>query len=288
MHNNMNVNVSGPQQPFSQYKTVVLKGNLPLAQQLTEPNTKYIVKHDFEIGINEIYGDLEFGEATMVIDGVSYHWLIFEAGSEDTYTLTDDTCVFIENGHDIIVPSREIHLPQGGQIRIGSTVEGLHKRAYKFHANAIVIPEDCILEFDGGSLNNGTFYIEGTIILPSFDSMIGTNLVVEGFPRTGTMKWDSVNGKPVWFDGEEWVDALGNSVETKYQKLIDINNKLCADFVSDGETNKMVTTEDKSTWDNKQDAVTGVANNFAGFDADGKLADSGSKPSDFEPADGTD
>lgn len=46
-----------------------------------------------------------------------------------------------------------------------------------------------------------------------------------------------------------WVDALGNDVSTVYQA-----------------------------------EVTGTNGNFAGFDAQGKLADSGSKPGDFQPA----
>ena len=45
--NNININVSGPVQPTSTYKTKVLKGNHSFASQITEPNMKYIIKHDF-------------------------------------------------------------------------------------------------------------------------------------------------------------------------------------------------------------------------------------------------
>lgn len=100
----------------------------------------------------------------------------------------------------------------------------------------------------------------------------------------GFMYFDITIGKPIWWSGEGWVDALGNSVDTAYQKQIDSSHKLSADLVSDGSTNKMVTATEKGTWNGKQNAVTGTAGNFAGFDADGKLADSGSKPSDFEPS----
>lgn len=44
---NINVNVSGPVQPTSTYKTKVLKGNHSFASQVTEPNMKYVIKHDF-------------------------------------------------------------------------------------------------------------------------------------------------------------------------------------------------------------------------------------------------
>ena len=45
--NDINLQVSGPQQPASIYKTKVLKGQVPFATQVTEPNTKYVIKHNF-------------------------------------------------------------------------------------------------------------------------------------------------------------------------------------------------------------------------------------------------
>ena len=45
--NDINLQVSGPQQPASTYKTKVLKGQVPFATQVTEPNTKYVIKHNF-------------------------------------------------------------------------------------------------------------------------------------------------------------------------------------------------------------------------------------------------
>ena len=99
----------------------------------------------------------------------------------------------------------------------------------------------------------------------------------------GFIYFDTTLGKPIWWAGEGWVDALGNSIDTEYQQLIDSSHRLSADLVSDGSTNKMVTADEKGTWNGKQNAVTGTVGNFAGFDADGKLADSGSKASDFQP-----
>ena len=47
---NVNVNVSGPVQPTSTYKTKVLKGNHSFASQVTESNMKYVIKYDFDLG----------------------------------------------------------------------------------------------------------------------------------------------------------------------------------------------------------------------------------------------
>lgn len=49
---NVNVNASGPIQPTSTYKTKVLKGNHSFASQVTEPNMKYVIKHDFVLDGN--------------------------------------------------------------------------------------------------------------------------------------------------------------------------------------------------------------------------------------------
>ena len=40
---NIQVNVSGPVQAPSTYKTKVLKGTQSFASQVTEPNTKYVI-----------------------------------------------------------------------------------------------------------------------------------------------------------------------------------------------------------------------------------------------------
>ena len=65
----------------------------------------------------------------------------------------------------------------------------------------------------------------------------------------GFQYFDTTLGKPIWHNGTGWVDALGNAVDTEYQTK-----------------------------------VTGTAGNFAGFDEDGELVDSGSKSTDFQPA----
>ena len=98
----------------------------------------------------------------------------------------------------------------------------------------------------------------------------------------GFIYFDTTLGKPIWWNGKNWVDALGNSIDTEYQNIIDADNKLNADLITDGITNKTVTATEKSTWNNKQDAVTGTVGNFAGFDENGKLSDSGNKASDFQ------
>ena len=91
-----NINVSGPQQPASIYKTKVLKGQVPFATQVTEPNIKYVIKHDF------------------VLDG------------------------------------------------------------------DVTIPENCILEFDGGSIRDGEINYNGCNIISNTDKQIFYNITHVG------------------------------------------------------------------------------------------------------------
>lgn len=81
MQRDINVNVSGPVQPASTYKTVVLKGNLPFADQVTQPNTKYVIKYDFTLD-----EDITVPENCI---------LEFDGGSvSGAYTLTgNNTCI---------------------------------------------------------------------------------------------------------------------------------------------------------------------------------------------------
>ena len=77
---------------------------------------------------------------------------------------------------------------------------------------SVTIPTGCLLEFDGGSLSNGTIVLNDCAVLPTFDVLAVSNLTVSGMPKAGTIKWDADNGKPLWSNGTDWVDATGATV----------------------------------------------------------------------------
>ena len=70
------------------------------------------------------------------------------------------------------------------------------------------------------------------------------------------------------------------------QPTIDSTHKLDADLVDDtNSTHKFVTANEKESWDNKIDKVTSATTgNFANFDSNGGIVDSGKKDSDFATA----
>lgn len=66
---------------------------------------------------------------------------------------------------------------------------------YNLNGEEITIPEGCILDFQGGSLNNGTYtYNRPTKI------------------NKGYMHFDTTLNKPIWWTGSKWVDATGTAV----------------------------------------------------------------------------
>lgn len=172
----VNVVVSGPIQGHQTYKTVVLKSNIGFAEQVTDPNTKYVIKWNFDLGGGTF--DIDFSNAdTHTVAEVTYYYIPFIA-DESKYTLIDDTLVFIDaewNG----LSAREIKPEKGTLFMIASITGGLHKNGYGI--NVVTVPENCILEFDGGSLDNGVIVGQDTLVINVGDVDIwGENLTREG------------------------------------------------------------------------------------------------------------
>lgn len=156
----VNVVVSGHRNEYhSTYNTYILKGYIPFADQVIIPDTKYVIKYDFDLGGGA--SDIDFSNAdTHTVAEVTYYYIPFIADGSK-YTLIDDTLVFIDaewNG----LSAREIKPAKGTLFLIASITGGLHKNGYSI--NVVTVPENCILEFDGGSLSNGNLVLNNTYI----------------------------------------------------------------------------------------------------------------------------
>lgn len=77
----------------------------------------------------------------------------------------------------------------------------------------LTIPAGCILDFQGGSIFNGTIVLDNTKILPQ-----GCNIAdyitatISGTYKIGQCLFDVSLGKPKWWIGTKWVDATGADV----------------------------------------------------------------------------
>lgn len=100
---------------------------------------------------------------------------------------------------------------------------------YNLNGQTITIPEGCTLQFEGGSINNGTINCSEDITIWQYngDTVINgeyTNATnkpsygtTEDRPslynsNVGVLYFDTTLKKPIWWDGSKWVDATGASV----------------------------------------------------------------------------
>ena len=98
---------------------------------------------------------------------------------------------------------------------------------YDLKEASINIPENCVLQFDGASLSNGTIVGNGTIIGNKtkvinlnvdriilsgtwFDSGITSNRPTNVL--VGFQYFDTTVNKPIFWDGSKWIDATGATV----------------------------------------------------------------------------
>lgn len=95
---------------------------------------------------------------------------------------------------------------------------------YDLGGEEVSVPTNCVLKFEGGSVNNGIMYLNGCDIVPTFNSVENNSLVLNGYPKAGVYKWDRELGKPLWCNGEKWVDAMGNPVEVEQENEEVANN----------------------------------------------------------------
>ncbi len=177
MYNNINVNVSGPIQPTATYKTKVLKGNHSFASQVTEPNMKYVIKHDFVLD-----GDVTIPENCI---------LEFDGGSiigEYTITCQDTIFIFAQNEDDVFV---------------GVTLNGIFKKrsgSYNDLENKPVIP---VIPANVSAFNNDVNY---QVVTAGTTEERPTNVII------GFCYFDTTLNKPIWWTGTAWVDATGQTV----------------------------------------------------------------------------
>lgn len=85
---------------------------------------------------------------------------------------------------------------------------------YDLNGQTIIIPSNCELRFEGGSIKNGTIKFNNTKITGvNTIQEIGNVVISEDSTfRKGQMLYDELLSKPKWFNGEKWIDSTGAEV----------------------------------------------------------------------------
>ena len=116
----------------------------------------------------------------------------------------------------------EIQDPIYGKVRKNALYQDMinkentiYEIRYDFDLNGaeITIPEGCVLDFQGGSISNGTVTVINTKIIPNgFPITDYITAIINGTFAKGQNYFDESLGKPKWYDGSKWVDATGAEV----------------------------------------------------------------------------
>lgn len=209
--------------------------NLLTQEMIPTANTIYHIQYDYEIGKT---GAVAL-TGSITINNVEFHYRDITLHRGEKIILGENGKILTNASYQWEVSLDNFYTAQYEQeIRVAVLASVGTKVHYTILKTTLSIPENCVLKFEGGSVSNGFLTAEGTIIdcyLP--DSTIFKNTYLAGTwkysgypdnvkpntgmtlpenPDTGQMFFllgDNVS-KPVWYDGVEWVDATGATIET--------------------------------------------------------------------------
>lgn len=84
---------------------------------------------------------------------------------------------------------------------------------YDLNGEEIVVPEGCVLDFQGGKIINGSIVLNNTKIIPNgFNISNYISADITGNYIKGQCLFDTTLNKPIWWTGTAWVDATGTEV----------------------------------------------------------------------------
>lgn len=102
---------------------------------------------------------------------------------------------------------------------------------FDLDGRAISIPKGSVLVFDGGSINNGTVYLQGTAILGAFEIADIGNVSLFGKFKVGQVLSFNEEGRNIlkWFDGERWFEILDithyNELDSYIKSVVNQHNE---------------------------------------------------------------
>ena len=160
----------------STYRTVVLKcnmignDNILTQEMISTPQTKYVIKYDYIIDPYPVNGVANIPVTNKIenccgSDEIIYYsdnFINIPAGK--TITVPEDCFLISEPG------GRRVNFTVAEQdtlVRIASYTPGVYR--YKIQ-KALVLPEKSLIQFDGGSISNGTLVGKDTIVISYQDN----------------------------------------------------------------------------------------------------------------------
>lgn len=190
-------------------KTEMPKANLLTQDMLNKENTIYVIQYDFGLsGPVSILSE----ESGMSMEGY-YAKKKISVPLGSTLRAVGD-CYFRDNHTgDVIGNVADSNTDVDLCLDCNSVQEASEANVLTYYVvEGITVPNNCVLLFDGGSINDGQIDLNGCEVFPTYESVLGNNLYVVGNPKAGTTMWDAANERPMWNNGEDWEPCKTNDI----------------------------------------------------------------------------
>ena len=201
--------------------------NILTQAMISDENTIYVIRYDFDLGeVQTINIDIT-SVNTATIGRKTYYWKEIQMDALHVLRLADGL-VQLNAAKTEIISGNTIYAEQDSTIYVGTLEIDTYPCTYE---NFITIPEGCVLEFDGGTLNNGTLVGNNTAISAKPVRIFGDSLTVANLP-------DTPSGKTTWNVDKaycEWFGAVGDGAhddtDAFYKTLNEFSNLYLLDKV---------------------------------------------------------
>lgn len=117
---------------------------------------------------------------------------------------------FAGNGMGYVLLDKD--MPFEDQVVLSNTI---YEIRYEFNLfdKKVTIPENCILQFNGGYISNGILNLNETKFIPNNNSIFDyTNCFIEGTYKIGQCFFDDNLKIPKWWNGTKFINAIGEEV----------------------------------------------------------------------------
>jgi hypothetical protein len=153
-------------------------------------NTKFIIRYDYVINeSSEKHSATLDGSRVLIKNSIPYYFGGGEVHIPIGKTLTllnAQSCILLNETHTDFISSNTITADERPlNIYIASKVKGTYLDAYRIDT-PVLVPENSILEFDGGSINDGAIAGQQTRIVNLYDYQIMKDVRISGTFRNIT------------------------------------------------------------------------------------------------------
>ena len=189
---------------------IVLKKNdnfKQVVESQTNGNTIFVIKYDFTLGttINNNIEILSENHINVAFNGSLVYYAAVQLQAGQSITITNDSCFLLTDGPTDLYWYKTMIANTAKTVYVASVEAGTYNNAYSIQ-NVVNIPKDSILQFEGGTINNGTINGNNTRISASLSKIFDISNKFVG-------TWDVDKVFPEWFG------SVGDGVTDDYDAI---------------------------------------------------------------------